>query len=153
MIDSDFGYISSPIGTVEIGASTETIVSLNFVDRPQKHKSLSPVLQEALGQVSEYFEGRRRVFEIPIAFRGTEFQHRVWLRLLEVPFGKTASYKDIAVAIGNRRAVRAVGAANRANPISIIIPCHRIVGSDGSLTGYGSGLWRKEWLLQHEGRR
>lgn len=88
---------------------------------------------------------------VPIVLGGTEFQRRVWRELTTIPFGRTASYQDVARAIGRPQAVRAVGAANGRNPISIIVPCHRVVGSDGRLTGYGGGLWRKEWLLKHEG--
>jgi methylated-DNA-[protein]-cysteine S-methyltransferase len=88
---------------------------------------------------------------LPIFYQGTDFQERVWWQLLKVPFGKTASYQDIARGVGNPLAVRAVGAANGKNPISLIVPCHRIIGSNGTLVGYGGGLWRKEWLLKHEG--
>ncbi len=93
----------------------------------------------------------RTTFDLPLDLRGTDFQKQVWTQLLTVPYGRTVSYQLIADAIGNPKAVRAVGAANGQNPISVIVPCHRIIGSDGQLVGYGGGLWRKEWLLKHEG--
>ncbi|MBN1937224.1 MAG: methylated-DNA--[protein]-cysteine S-methyltransferase [Anaerolineae bacterium] len=110
-----------------------------------------PVIEMALVQLDEYFSGVRRVFDLPLGLHGTEFQQRVWRQLLEIPYGQTASYAEVARALGNPQAVRAVGLANGKNPISIIVPCHRVIGSDGNLVGYGGGLWRKEWLLKHEG--
>jgi methylated-DNA-[protein]-cysteine S-methyltransferase len=103
--------------------------------------------------MDEYFEGSRKEFQLPLAPEGTDFQKRVWSELLNIPYGATCSYLDVARALGDANAIRAVGAANGRNPISIIIPCHRVIGADGSLTGYGGGLWRKEWLLRHEGVR
>jgi len=100
----------------------------------------------------EYFEGRRRSFEVPLDLRGTPFQLRVWELLQRIPFGETRTYLDLALALGDPKAVRAVGAANGQNPVPIIVPCHRVIGQDGQLVGYGGGLWRKEWLLAHEGR-
>jgi len=111
---------------------------------------IPPCLQECVRQLEEYFQGQRRAFSLKLLPRGTEFQQRVWAQLLKVPYGSTASYRDIALALGDADAVRAVGSANGKNPISIIIPCHRIIGSDGKLIGYGGGVWRKEWLLRHE---
>ncbi|MBK6486937.1 MAG: methylated-DNA--[protein]-cysteine S-methyltransferase [Gemmatimonadetes bacterium] len=107
---------------------------------------------DAVRQLNEYFEGRRVTFEIPLAPDGTEFQRRVWMALRDIPFAQTVSYGDIAREIGNPKGVRAVGLANGRNPISIIVPCHRVIGSNGSLTGYGGGLDRKQWLLAHEAR-
>ncbi|MEP6802022.1 MAG: methylated-DNA--[protein]-cysteine S-methyltransferase [Acidobacteriota bacterium] len=101
-------------------------------------------------QLSEYFSGRRTSFDLPLAPRGTEFQQRVWAELVRIPFGTRATYGELARRIGRPAASRAVGAANGANPIAIVIPCHRVVGSDGSLTGYGGGLPLKDWLLAHE---
>jgi methylated-DNA-[protein]-cysteine S-methyltransferase len=107
-------------------------------------------LAEAVRQLREYFDGRRRQFELPLAPEGTPFQQSVWRELLTIPYGETISYGDLARRIGNRNASRAVGLANGANPISIIIPCHRVIGSSGKLTGYGGGLKNKEWLLALE---
>jgi methylated-DNA-[protein]-cysteine S-methyltransferase len=104
-----------------------------------------------MAQLDEYFEGKRKKFDLLLEPMGTDFQKKVWKHLVKVPFGKTASYLDVAMALGEMKATRAVGSANGRNPIVIIIPCHRVIGSNGSLTGYGGGMWRKEWLLKHEG--
>lgn len=109
-----------------------------------------PVLRDTVRQLKEYFAGHRRVFDLPLEFRGTDFQRQAWARLLTIPFGETRSYLDIAKALGNPAAVRAVGAANGRNPISIIAPCHRVIGTSGALTGFGGGLEAKAWLLAHE---
>lgn len=106
---------------------------------------------EAMRQIREYFEGRRRIFDLPLDLRGSSFQKAVWTTVERVPYGRTASYSEIAVLLGRPKACRAVGAANGANPIPIVIPCHRIVGANGSLTGYGGGVSSKRWLLVHEG--
>jgi methylated-DNA-[protein]-cysteine S-methyltransferase len=148
-----YSYFKSPIGLVEIGGTASDVTSLNFVESRREKAKSCLVLDRASGQVAEYFAGERQVFDLPISFRGTDFQERVWGQLLKIPFGKTASYQDIARGIGNALAVRAVGAANGKNPISLIVPCHRIIGSNSTLVGYGGGLWRKEWLLKHEGCR
>lgn len=145
-------YMESPIGIIEIAGTADAITDLNFVDKRQKADSPSnDVLEEAAEQLREYFNAVRKEFTVPLQLEGTEFQKKVWRALLTVGYGKKVSYRYLAEAVGNQRAVRAVGAANGKNPISIIVPCHRIVGSDGSLTGYGGGIWRKEWLLRHEG--
>ncbi|HEX4933409.1 MAG TPA: methylated-DNA--[protein]-cysteine S-methyltransferase [Gemmatimonadaceae bacterium] len=107
---------------------------------------------DARRQLEEYFAGTRVTFEIPLAPDGTEFQRRVWMALRDIPYARTVSYGDIAREIGNPKGVRAVGLANGRNPISIIVPCHRVIGANGSLTGYGGGLDRKRWLLEHEAR-
>ena len=109
-----------------------------------------PILRAAVVEVDEYFRGKRSEFSVPLIFRGTDFQIAIWRRLVRIPYGQTATYSDLARAVGRPRAMRAVGQANHRNPISIVIPCHRVVGSDGRLVGYGGGLWRKEWLLEHE---
>jgi methylated-DNA-[protein]-cysteine S-methyltransferase len=144
-------YYQSPIGWIEIGGTDAAVTSLNFVEGGLKRETEGPaVLRDAFRQLDEYFLGRRTEFSVPAAAQGTEFQEQVWRALRTVGFGKTASYQDIARAVGRPAAVRAVGSANGANPVSIIIPCHRIIGKTGRLTGYGGGLWRKEWLLAHE---
>jgi methylated-DNA-[protein]-cysteine S-methyltransferase len=143
-------YYQSPIGLVQIKGTDNQITELKFVDNKGDGVS-NPYLEEAVRQVDEYFNKKRQVFDLNLSLAGTEFQSRVWNSLIEVGFGKTASYKDIACAAGNEKAARAVGMANNRNPISIIVPCHRIIGSNGKLVGYGGGLWRKEWLLKHEG--
>ena len=156
-----YSYYSSPIGLVEIGGTADQIVSLYFVDEHRSDAAPSggaasgsaslATVENAARQVGEYFAGTRREFDLNLALHGTAFQEQVWRQLLCVPYGSVATYQDIANAIGRPKAVRAVGAANGQNRISIIVPCHRIIGSDGKLTGYGGGLWRKEWLLRHEG--
>jgi methylated-DNA-[protein]-cysteine S-methyltransferase len=110
-----------------------------------------PVLAEAARQLEEYFAGKRKIFSLPLDFHGTDFQKKVWAALLTIPFGETRSYAQIAIQIGNPKAVRAVGAANGKNPISIIAPCHRVIGSNGGLTGFAGGLAAKTLLLSHEG--
>ena len=111
------------------------------------------MLRETARQLSAYFDGSLRVFSVPLAFEGTPFQRSVWQALLTIPYGETRTYGEIARQIGNPAAVRAVGAANGRNPISIIVPCHRVIGADGSLTGYGGGVEAKRWLLGHESGR
>lgn len=110
-------------------------------------------LQDLTAQLRDYFAGKRKTFDVPLAPRGTEFQLAVWNELLAIPYGDTMSYSELANRIGKPSAVRAVGAANGANPIPVIIPCHRVIGANGSLTGYGGGIERKQWLLALEGRR
>jgi len=145
-------YVESLIGIIEIAGTADAITDLNFVDKRQKSDLPSnAVLDETARQLREYFNGDREEFNVPLKLEGTDFQKMVWRTLLKVHYGKKISYKYLAEAVGNPKAVRAVGAANGKNPISIIVPCHRIIGSDGSLTGYGGGIWRKEWLLRHEG--
>ncbi|MBN1582409.1 MAG: methylated-DNA--[protein]-cysteine S-methyltransferase [Anaerolineae bacterium] len=145
------GTVDSPLGLIEVGATAMAVVSCLFVEQLRRDVVSNPVVELAIRQLGQYLAGDRREFDLPILLQGTGFQKRVWQQLLAIPFGQTSSYLDIAIAIGNPKAVRAVGAANGQNPISIIVPCHRVVGSDGSLVGYGGGLWRKEWLLRHEG--
>jgi len=147
-------YLDSPIGIIEIVGNAKAITELNFVDEKRKEALPSnAVLEAGAKQLKEYLNRIRKEFTVPLDLEGTEFQKKVWQALQTVGYGKMVSYKTIAEAVGNPKAVRAVGAANGKNPIAIIVPCHRIIGSDGSLTGYGSGIWRKEWLLHHEGCR
>jgi len=141
----------SPIGLLEIVGTEEGIQLIEFSDRLSVPAGPpAPCLKECCRQLDEYFSGRRRTFSLRLDLRGTPFQKRVWNELLKIPLGRTATYKDIAAALGNPRSTRAVGGANHGNPVSIVVPCHRVVGADGSLTGYGGGIWRKEWLLAHE---
>lgn len=144
----------SPIGVIEIIGTDKAILSILFSEETKKETVLQAktpsVLTECYNQLDEYFKGRRKEFTFPYHFEGTDFQKTVWHALTKIPYAKTGSYKDIAVSIGNEKAIRAVGSANGKNKLSIVIPCHRIIGSNGKLTGYAGGLWRKEWLLQHE---
>ena len=141
----------SPIGLIEIAGNSDSITALQFTEQPRAGNAESSILQLAKQQLAEYFDKKRHEFDLNLQLDGTPFQKTVWAYLLTVPFGKIISYQDVANGIGNPKAVRAVGAANGKNPISIIVPCHRIVGGNRHLIGYGGGLWRKEWLLKHEG--
>lgn len=144
-------YYNSPIGAIEIVSDEDSIVRLDFVDEIGKADANAPeILQKTISQIDEYFKGSRKTFDLKLGVKGTAFQQSVWQQLIKVPFGNTATYGEIAKAIGNEKASRAVGGANNKNKIAIIIPCHRIVGSSGKMVGYAGGLWRKEWLLQHE---
>ena len=145
-----YGYYNSPIGILEIVASDYAIISAMFVEFKKESIGESQILEEAIRQFDEYFKGVRKKFDIKYEVQGTEFQKKVWEALLEIPYGVTSSYKEMAIVIGNEKATRAVGNANSKNIISIIIPCHRVIGSDKSLTGYAGGLSRKRWLLEHE---
>lgn len=145
-------FYPSPIGAVKITATGQGILSLEFAARLEPGDiSIPPVLKACREQIHEYFRGRRKSFSVDLLPQGTAFQQQVWNALLEVPYGKTVAYGDIATAVGRSRAFRAVGHANNQNPIALIIPCHRIIGKHGDLVGYGDGLWRKAWLLKHEG--
>ncbi|MCA9965909.1 MAG: methylated-DNA--[protein]-cysteine S-methyltransferase [Anaerolineales bacterium] len=144
-------YYDSPIGLIEVGGTETAVSTLYFVEQRHPEATSTPYLDEAIRQLAQYFAQTRREFDLNLAPKGTDFQQTVWQQLLTVPYGRTVSYMDIANALDKPKAVRAVGAANGQNPISVIIPCHRIIGSNGKLIGYGGGLWRKEWLLRHEG--
>ena len=144
-------YCKSPLGLIKIVGTQDSILTLDFVEEMQPDDDDLPFcVKECAKQIAEYFEGQRKEFFLNLAPRGTEFQRLVWRQLEKIPFGAVATYADIAGVIGKPKACRAVGNANGKNPIAIIIPCHRVIGSDGSLTGYGGGLWRKEWLIAHE---
>ena len=144
----------SPIGTIEIVGTPENILALNFVEgEPEADARVPDCLLSCVEQIDEYFKGNRKVFSLPLKTEGTAFQQQVWRQLERIPYGAVASYGDVARAIGKPKACRAVGSANHSNPIALIIPCHRVIGADGTLTGYGGGLWRKEWLLNLEANR
>lgn len=150
-------YYQSEIGLLEIVGTSQVINAINFIEVEEKSQNLDeadmpPAVAECLTQLDEYFKGERQAFSLNLGPEGTEFQKAVWRQVTTIPYGQTASYLDIARLIGDKKAVRAVGAANGQNRIVIIIPCHRVVGSNGKLTGYGGGLWRKAWLLNHERR-
>lgn len=141
----------SPIGPLAVSGSERGIRSIGFLDgRRAGTKRIPSCLLSAFDQLDEYFRGKRRIFSLELDLEGTAYQKKVWKALLKIPFGKTASYGAIATATGNGRAARAVGSANHRNPVAIVIPCHRVIGKDGRLTGYGGGLWRKQYLLDLE---
>jgi len=149
----DKGYLFTDIGTLEVVGSGRGIVAVTFVDAVDSAAGCAtPVVQECLAQLGQYFGGTRTAFTVPLDLRGTEFRQLVWRALQGIPFGQTTTYGSVAAAIAHPRSAHAVGGAVGANPISIIVPCHRVIGSDGSLTGYGGGLDRKRWLLEHERR-
>ena len=139
------------IGPFEITGNQKGILTIIFGKEPSVTDSDLPApMTECLRQLDEYFKGRRKKFNVPLLPEGTDFQKAVWRQLQKILFGRTASYGDVARAIGSPKAFRAVGNANNKNPIPLIIPCHRVIGSDGKLVGFGGGIWRKEWLLDHE---
>jgi len=144
-------YYKTPIGTAKIVGDTNGIISITVLDDSIETSKKIPInLQDCITQLGEYFNGTRTNFNLKLSPQGTDFQKRVWTELLNVPFGKTRNYLQQSKKLGDAKTIRAVASANGKNPIWIIIPCHRIIGSDGSLTGYAGGLWRKKWLLAHE---
>ena len=146
-------YYHSPIGWVEIQASRNAVISVVFCDeRKGDLQNDSEILKKCVCQLDEYFSGQRMIFDIAVSQEGTEFQQGVWNALMNIPFGKTVSYTDIANVLNNPQSVRAVGAANGQNKVWLIVPCHRVIGANGSLTGYAGGIERKKWLLAHEAR-
>jgi len=178
----NIAYCQSPLGHLQIHASAAGIHAAHFPDvnadrslagvrhtelsrpaltgqdlvlieiSPAPNPVAAQILQQAVVQLREYFAGSRQAFDLPLAGNGTAFQQQVWQQLCAIPFGQTQSYGELALRLGNKNAMRAVGAANGRNPIAIIVPCHRVIGADGKLTGYAGGLDRKIWLLQHEQR-
>ena len=148
---SETAYISSAIGTLEITGDLQGISSVVFQEENITPTANIPdLLIKPVSQLREYLEGKRTIFDLKLNPEGTVFQKKVWRHLTAIPFGKTVSYLDMAKALGDPKVIRAAASANGKNPIAIIIPCHRVIGSDGSLTGYAGGLHRKKWLLQHE---
>jgi methylated-DNA-[protein]-cysteine S-methyltransferase len=145
-------YYESPIGLIEIAGSERGVEVVRFVEKRGPVAAGFPPrpLLECLGQIDEYFQGKRREFSLTLSLKGTPFQLKVWRRLQRIPFGSSLSYGEVAADLKRPGAARAVGGANHKNPVSIIVPCHRVVGSGGVLVGYGGGLWRKKWLLNHE---
>lgn len=143
--------IKSPLGFTKIVGDEHGISSVSILNSDEKITDIIPVeLEDCVIQLNEYFEGNRKVFDLKLNAHGTEFQKRVWNKLPTIPFGKTTSYLELSKKLGDVKAIRAVANANGKNPLWIITPCHRVIGSDGSLTGYAGGLSRKQWLLEHE---
>lgn len=155
-------YYQSPVGVLEIRSTGSAISDVLFVNSWKGAKineeelsfvtPKSQVIKTCIKQLDEYFEGKRTTFAIAVSQVGTEFQQTVWTELCNIPYGRTISYLELSKRIGNVKAIRAVGTANGNNSVSIIIPCHRVIGSNGDLVGYGGDLWRKKWLLEHEGK-
>jgi len=157
--------IPTPLGPMITGTTDESLCLLEFIDRRMLETQLqrlqkfynatfvpgsNKITEQTAAEIEQYFDGDLKEFTVPLDVPGSEFQQKVWKQLMEIPYGKTRSYKDQAIAIGNLKAIRAVATANGDNRIAILIPCHRVIGSDGSLTGYGGGLWRKKYLLNLE---
>ncbi|HEY0030607.1 MAG TPA: methylated-DNA--[protein]-cysteine S-methyltransferase [Bacteroidia bacterium] len=150
-MESHKAYYVSPIGLIEIAGNEEGITHLEFIDdNPDPSIKIHESLKEVIYQLDEYFTGIRKEFGLKLNPSGSEFQKRVWNQLNLIPFGKTCSYLDVSNQLGDENFTRAVGNANGKNPIAIVVPCHRVIGHNGKLTGYAGGLWRKEWLLNHE---
>ena len=152
-------YIKTPLGIATIIGDEEgvSVISITEEDEvysdylsPVDPNSIPVVLKEAVTQLNDYFEGKRTNFDFKLNPKGTDFQKKVWNALLEIPYGKTRTYLEQSKILGDVKAIRAVASANGKNPLWIVVPCHRVIGSDGSLTGYAGGLWRKKWLLEHE---
>ncbi len=144
--------INSPIGKLEINGGPSGIESIIYLNSEEADisKSIPLELKEVVSQLKQYFNKERTDFDIKLAPKGTEFQLKVWKELQKIPYGKTVSYQQMANQLGNPKVIRAAASANGKNPIPIIIPCHRVIGSDGSLTGYAGGLPKKKWLLELE---
>ncbi len=146
------GYFQSPIGRLSVFSDGYYITSILFPENKPSETPDNPdrIIIDCITQLNEFFQGQRKIFDLPLKPYGTQFQKRVWDKVYEIPFGETASYGDVANILGDSKLSRAVGLANGANPIPIIIPCHRVIGRNGSLTGYAGGLELKKWLLNHE---
>jgi methylated-DNA-[protein]-cysteine S-methyltransferase len=145
-----YGYYKSTIGILEIITSKDALISVMFVESMQNDGIKNDILDRTVNQIDEYFAGKRKDFDLNLYFEGTEYQKIVWKELLKIPYGETITYKELAIRIGDVRATRAVGNANGKNKLSIIVPCHRVIGTNGKLTGYAGGLDKKQWLLEHE---
>ena len=143
-------FIKLPLGMAKIIGDESGIAEISVLDEGTISIKTPKVLQECVSQLQDYFEGKRTEFDFKLNPKGTEFQKKVWQELRNIPFGKTMSYLDLSKKLGDVKAIRAVASANGKNPLWIVIPCHRVIGTDGSLTGYAGGLWRKKWLLEHE---
>ncbi|WP_419800792.1 methylated-DNA--[protein]-cysteine S-methyltransferase [Mucilaginibacter sp.] len=146
-----YAHYLSPIGIMKIDETENQISSVVFLEEEvQLIQPETELLKTAVQQLQEYFAGKRSIFDFPVAQSGTAFQQQVWQGLTKVDFGKTQSYAQMAARFGNPLAIRAIASANGKNKLWIVVPCHRIIGTNGELTGYAGGLWRKKWLLQHE---
>ena len=143
-------FFKSPLGITKIVGDVNGISEISVSDEGEVSVSIPKELKPAVIQLQDYFEGKRTHFNLKLNPKGTEFQQRVWQELLNIPFGKTLSYLELSKKLGEIKAIRAVAAANGKNPLWIVVPCHRVIGTDGSLTGYAGGLGRKKWLLEHE---
>lgn len=146
----DTAYFTTPIGIATISGDENGVAVISILQTAELSGNIPESLKVPISQINEYFEGKRTGFDFKINPKGTAFQQKVWQELRTIPFGKTMSYLDLSKKLGDVKAIRAVASANGKNPLWIVIPCHRVIGTDGSLTGYAGGLWRKKWLLEHE---
>jgi methylated-DNA-[protein]-cysteine S-methyltransferase len=146
----EIAFIESPLDIIKITGDENGISTISVVSDGSIASAIPEQLQECASQLREYFDGKRNHFNFKFNPQGTEFQQKVWQELVKIPFGKTISYLDLSKQLGDVKAIRAIASANGKNPLWIVIPCHRVIGTDGSLTGYAGGLWRKKWLLEHE---
>ncbi|WP_324067382.1 MAG: methylated-DNA--[protein]-cysteine S-methyltransferase [Flavobacterium sp.] len=143
--------IKTPLSFTEVKGDADGVSKIHVLDESVELSTIIPNdLIEAVNQLEEYFIGKRTEFTFKLNPKGTEFQKKVWQELLQIPYGKTCSYLELSKKLGNAKAIRAVASANGKNPLWIVVPCHRVIGTDGSLKGYAGGLWRKKWLLEHE---
>lgn len=146
-------YYKTPVGIAELTEEDGFISSVHILDdEPEVKPTDSPLLNEVISQLDEYFAGTRKVFDFPIKQQGRDFQQQVWLQLQQIDYGKTISYAQQANKMNSPLAIRAIASANGKNNLWVVVPCHRVIGSDGNLTGYAGGLWRKQWLLEHEAK-
>jgi methylated-DNA-[protein]-cysteine S-methyltransferase len=146
----DICFINSPLGITKIEGDEKGIATISVLSDGELSNLIPENLKNAVLQLQDYFQGKRTNFTFKINPKGTDFQKKVWQELINIPFGKTISYLDLAKKLGDPKVIRAAASANGKNPLWIVVPCHRVIGTDGSLTGYAGGLWRKKWLLEHE---
>lgn len=147
-------YMSTPVGVLKISGTESCICAIHFLDAPDGDdcEEAPTLLLKCKQQLQEYFDGIRQVFDLPVDQPGSDFQRRVWQELLTIPYGATISYLQQSKQLGDPKSIRAVGTTNGKNNLAIVVPCHRVIGSNGALTGYAGGVWRKRWLLDHERR-
>jgi methylated-DNA-[protein]-cysteine S-methyltransferase len=153
-------HYASPVGLLRISCNSTCIIEVHFLNKEEEAAAVNnyypdgtpPVLQQCVDELIEYFQGLRKVFEVPVYHEGTPFQQKVWAELLNIPFGKTISYLTLAKRLGDPKAIRAAASTNGKNKIAVIVPCHRVIGSNNDLVGYGGGLWRKKILLEQEAK-
>ncbi|MFQ3174995.1 MAG: methylated-DNA-[protein]-cysteine S-methyltransferase [Flavobacterium sp.] len=143
-------YIKTPLGIATVIGDEQGVSVISVSDEGEVSTIIPKILSDAVSQLNEYFEGKRNGFTFTLNPKGTDFQKKVWKELLEIPYGETRTYMEQSKILGNIKAIRAVASANGKNPLWIVVPCHRVIGTSGSLTGYAGGLWRKKWLLEHE---
>lgn len=152
-----YNYYNSPIGVLELASNGEQLLSVSYLETNKASKTTQASTESILfkntkEQLNAYFNSELKVFQLPLNMSGSSFQKKVWQQLTSIPFGKTISYLTLSKQIGNVKAIRAAASANGKNPYCIVIPCHRVIGTNGSLTGYSGDIWRKKWLLEHEAK-